>query len=120
MTPLPRFIRAKNAPAYLGMDRNKFNAQIKPRLTVIELGPQSRAYDRLDLDAIADEIKSRNGRPPRLQTEGTTIWQGKERQDSSSVVKPGISTSRSKGMDDFAKALATVTTTKRTSTSRPA
>jgi hypothetical protein len=27
---LPRFIRYRDAPAYLGMDRNRFNAEVRP------------------------------------------------------------------------------------------
>ena len=62
---LPRFIRHKDAPAYLGVDRNKFDAEIRPGLTEIPLGKRSLAFDRLDLDAWADEYKRRNGRSSR-------------------------------------------------------
>lgn len=46
----PRFIRHLNAPGYLGMDRIKFDAQVRPYLTEVRLGPQSIAFDRLELD----------------------------------------------------------------------
>jgi len=64
-TVLPRFIRHKDAPAYLGVDRNKFDVEIRPALTEIPLGKRSLAFDRLDLDAWADEYKRRNGRSSR-------------------------------------------------------
>ena len=49
----PRFIRLRDAPAFLGMDRNRFNAEIRPYLTEITVGVQGRAFDRLELDDIA-------------------------------------------------------------------
>jgi len=61
---LPRFIRLRDAPGYLGMDRNRFNAEVRPRLTQIPIGRQGIAFDRLDLDRFAEEYKQRNGRVP--------------------------------------------------------
>ena len=29
---LPRIIRLRDAPAYLGMDKNRFNAEVRPHL----------------------------------------------------------------------------------------
>ena len=52
---LARFIRLRDAPDYLGMDRNRFNAEVRPRLTEIPIGVQGVAFDRLDLDAWAEE-----------------------------------------------------------------
>ena len=43
----PRFIRAGQAPAYLGMDRNRFTAEVRPTLTEIPIGKLGRAFDRL-------------------------------------------------------------------------
>src|SRR2546423_8395621 len=34
----PRIIRFRDAPAYLGMDRNRFNAEVRPNLTEIPIG----------------------------------------------------------------------------------
>lgn len=59
---LPRLIRLRDAPGYLGMDRNKFNAEVRPALTEVWLGPQSVAFDRLELDAWIDDYIVRNGR----------------------------------------------------------
>src|SRR5215471_13895020 len=52
---LPRLIRIRDAPAYLGMDRKVFNALVRPVLTEVRIGTQGIAFDRLDLDAWADE-----------------------------------------------------------------
>jgi len=60
---LPRFIRLRDAPDYLGMDRNRFNRSVRPHLVAIPIGKQGIAFDRLDLDDWADQYKSRNGRP---------------------------------------------------------
>lgn len=60
---LPRFVRLRDAPDYLGMDRNRFNQSVRPNLVVIPIGKQGIAFDRLDLDDWADQYKSRNGCP---------------------------------------------------------
>jgi hypothetical protein len=78
LSMLPRFVRHRDAPTYLGMDRNRFNTEVRPHLTTIPIGTQGVAFDRLELDAWADEYKSRNGRPGRVV--GGTTWDGKERQ----------------------------------------
>lgn len=60
---LPRLIRFRDAPAYLGMDKNRFNKEVRPHVTVIPIGSQGIAFDRLDLDAWVEQYKSRSGRP---------------------------------------------------------
>lgn len=46
----PRLIRLRNAPFYLGMDRNRFNAEVHPFMTELRIGVQGIAFDRVDLD----------------------------------------------------------------------
>ena len=60
---LPRLVRLRDAPAYLGMDRNRFNREVRPHLTKIPIGQQGLAFDRLELDAWVEDYVSRNGRP---------------------------------------------------------
>jgi hypothetical protein len=67
---VPRFIRMRDAPAYLGMDRTVFNQEVRPNLTETPIGVQGIAFDRLDLDAWADHHQQCNGRPPR----GDRVW----------------------------------------------
>ena len=62
---LPRLVRFRDAPAYLGMDRNRFNAEVRPFLTKIPIGQQGIAFDRLELDAWVEDYISRNGRPAK-------------------------------------------------------
>jgi predicted DNA-binding transcriptional regulator AlpA len=72
---LPRLIRLRDAPGYLGMDRNKFNADVRPDLTEVWLGPQSVAFDRLELDAWIDDYIVRNGRRLRASKPEDDICQ---------------------------------------------
>ncbi len=62
---LPRIIRLRDAPFYLGMDRNRFNAEVRQCLTCIPIGRQGIAFDRLELDAWVDDYVSCNGRRPK-------------------------------------------------------
>jgi hypothetical protein len=99
---LPRLIRLRHAPFYLGMDRNRFNTEVRSHLTAIPVGKQGVAFDRLDLDAWVDEYKSRNGRPGQLK--GDQLWDARERPGSTSAVGSGTSTSGSEA-SAFARAL---------------
>jgi hypothetical protein len=58
----PRFIRQKDAPAYLGMSVPVFNKMVRPYVTQIPNG-RAVSYDRLDLDAWADQYKAAYGKP---------------------------------------------------------
>ena len=62
---LPRLVRVRDAPPYLGMDRNRFNREVRPHLTNIPIGQQGIAFDRLELDAWVEDYISRNGRRPK-------------------------------------------------------
>ena len=62
---LPRIIRLRDTPNYLGMDRNRFNTEVRPYLTNIPIGRQGIAFDRLELDAWVEDYISRNGRRPK-------------------------------------------------------
>jgi len=86
----PRLIRLRDAPHYLGMDRNRFNTEVRPYMTEIPIGEQGIAFDRFDLDAWVDQYKARNGRSGQLRGEST--WDAKERQGSGYVGASGIST----------------------------
>ncbi len=81
----PRFVRLRDAPAYLGMDKNRFNREVRPHLTVIPIGTQGIAFDRVELDAWVDEYKNRNGRPA-AQSERRESW---ETEQTSGLTKRG-------------------------------
>ena len=46
----PRLVRFKDAPGYLGMDRNRFNAEVRPEINEIPIGRRGVAFDRVELD----------------------------------------------------------------------
>src|SRR5215813_2822789 len=75
----PRLLRLRDAPRYLGMDKNRFNRQVRPWVTVIPIGRRGLAFDRLDLDAWVDDYKRCNGHPS-ARTEGAMSWQPTEWQ----------------------------------------
>ena len=59
----PRLIRLRDAPNYLGMDRNRFNNEVRPFLVTVKIGQQGIAFDRLDLDRWVDGYKKQQGKP---------------------------------------------------------
>jgi hypothetical protein len=89
---LPRYIRHRDAPAYLGMCRDEFDSTVRPFLTEIPVGARGVAFDRLDLDAWATHHKSTKGRPPRY---GDQPWQRQERPESSFFRMAAESSTRS-------------------------
>ena len=101
MKLLPRLIRYRDVPRYLGMDRNRFNTDVRGSLTEVPIGVQGIAFDRLELDEWVDQYIASNGRPGRKKG---SIWDAKERLVSSNVAVSGTSTNASAG-GEFAKVL---------------
>ncbi len=100
---LPRLIRLRDAPRYLGMDPNRFNEDVRPYLTEIPIGKQGIAFDRVDLDVWVDQYKDRNGRPGKA-IGGKPLWDKKFHQDSSKGAMSGTSKKQSVEKE-FKKAL---------------
>lgn len=90
---IPRVIRLRDAPAYLGMDKNRFNREVRPFLTEIRYGIQSIAFDRLDLDAWVEQYKHCNGRPGHPL--GEPSWDVKKHQGYEIVAGSGTLKNRS-------------------------
>ena len=69
---LPRIVRFRDAPRYLGMDRNRFNAEVRPHLTEIPIGIQGIGFDRLELDAWVEDyiVPQRASRSERSKVMG--------------------------------------------------
>ena len=40
----PRLLRLRDAPSYVGMDRNRFNKEVRPHLIEIPIGYQGIAF----------------------------------------------------------------------------
>jgi len=66
---LPRLLRLRDVPDYLDMDRNRFNAEVRPCLTEIPIGAKGIAFDRFELDTWVDEYISVYGRQFRASGE---------------------------------------------------
>src|SRR5579864_4219651 len=109
----PRLIRLRDAPVYLGMDRNRFRKEVKPNLIAIRIGKQGIAFDRLDLDAWVDHYKQRNGRP--VSVNRRQLWDENTYQGSKKLAARGTSIKGSTA-NDFVKALEQVTSKKRNDT----
>ena len=88
----PRIVRFRDAPRYLGMDRNRFNAEVRPQLTEVPIGKQGIGFDRLELDAWFEDYKFRNGRPAR---KGAITWDASKFPASSCGRESGTSPSTS-------------------------
>lgn len=112
---LPRLIRLRDAPFYVGMDKNRFNQTVRPNLTEIPIGDQGIAFDRLEIDLWVDYYIRCNGRP--ATPIGEKPWDVKKPQGSSKGASTGTSTRLSKE-GAFAKALAQVNSKKPKTSSR--
>ena len=65
----PKLIRLRDAGPYLGMDKNRFNTEVRPHLIIMPIGIQGIAFDRVELDQWADKYKEQHGRrTPILRT----------------------------------------------------
>jgi hypothetical protein len=113
VTFIPRIIRIRDAPFYLGMDKNRFNKEVRPYVTEIKIGTQGVAFDRLDLDAWFDDYKSRVGSPASQKQEKLSC--PKRPRALPKETTSGTSTKSSKEKD-FMKVLAQVTSKKRNAT----
>jgi len=108
---LPRLLRLRDAPFYVGMDRNRFNKEVRPYIVEVRIGKQGIDFDRVDLDAWVEQYKSRNGRLAS-DSRGEQIWDAKEAQGCGIVAGSGISKSKFSA-ERFTKALAQVNLKKR-------
>ena len=109
---IPRVVRAKNAHEYLGMDRNRFNREVKPHLVAVRIGTQGIGYDRFDLDAWWEVYKERNGQPGALcMKEGEAQWENECQVSIAGQTSPAVCGTLTKSCTDnaFAKAVERAT-----------
>ncbi len=59
----PYFIRLRDAPLYLGMDKNLFNVEVRPTVQKVPIGKHGIGFDRHDLDAWAVHYKALHAQP---------------------------------------------------------
>ncbi len=108
---LPRLIRLRDAPGYLGMDIHRFNEEVRPFLVEIPIGIQGIAFDRLDLDAWVEHHKTCNGRPAVRRK----IWDVNAHQASTTVTGSGTLIKRYSDAE-FAKVQKQIASKKQKST----
>ena len=75
---IPAIIRLKNAPFYCGMNRKRFNREVRPLLTILPIGKKGIGFYRQELDTWAESIKNIQGIPPdrRKTWEKNDLYQG--------------------------------------------
>lgn len=64
---LPSSANAAHGWSYLGVDRNRFDAEVRPTLTEIPIGTRGRAFDRLELDEAANRVQQTRDRTTLLR-----------------------------------------------------
>src|SRR6056297_33148 len=115
VSTLPRFLRLRDAPAYLGMDKNRFNREVRRYLTQIPIGKQGIAFDRLELDAWADDYRNRCGCSPTHR--GDVLCQSESQASTREAPRAsGTLINASGDMADFTRALDRVTSRRRRGT----
>ncbi len=84
---VPRFIRAKDAPAYLGMCRDEFNRTVRPHVHEFPIGSRGVGFDREELDAWLTPTSSSRRLPrPRIRPR----IRRSERQGVNAMARKGI------------------------------
>jgi len=111
---VPRLLRFRSAPAYLGMNKNLFNELVRPHVKAIPIGKRGIAFDRLELDAWAEEYSRCNGRsaPKKEEQQCRSEYPASSRGPRPTVALNGTSINGSRIMDEFAKALELTTKSK--------
>ena len=115
---LPRFIRAKQAPAYLGMCRAVFDAEVRPYVHEFPIGERGVGFDRQELDDwasayVAAKAIDKKGAPGQQSPgserhKGEKLWRENRSQASPKGKVSGISTRKSTAKD-FTKLLEQLT-----------
>ena len=114
----PRLIRLRDIPAYVGMDRNRFNKEFRHKLTEVPIGTQGIAFDRYEIDRLIDDFIELHGRPSKQN--GDTTWEKEINMNlgSSNEETSGTSTSATstRQVAEFERALKKATSKKRGTT----
>lgn len=92
---LPRILRYRSAPGYLGMCRSEFNKSVRPFVREFPVGVRGVGFDRYELDEWADNyiaqnaidkracgaglsVSARNRAEARAEQSKTEFWQALE------------------------------------------
>ncbi|WP_273221728.1 hypothetical protein [Pseudomonas sp.] len=118
----PRFLRAMDAPGYLGMCRDEFNKTVRPHVREFPIGKQGVGFDRLELDAWADsyverksieKVANQDNNRPRSERQGkdngATPWPKKQSPASRECRAASGKSTKSTEENEFKRVLALVT-----------
>lgn len=125
----PRFIRAEDAPGYLGMCRAEFKKTVRPHVREFPIGKQGIGFDRHELDDWADAYIAakaiekagiQDNNPPRSERQrgakGEAPWPKKQSPGSKRCRTGSGKLTKSTEENEFKKVLALVTGQKQSST----
>ena len=122
---IPRFIRAKEAPGYLGMCRAIFDETVRPFVSEFPIGGRGVGFDRQELDdwatayvearAIDKKGATEQQLPRSERQKGDKSWRENRSQASPKGAGSGISTRKSTA-NDFTKVLELVNGKKQSGT----
>ncbi|MGD9108455.1 MAG: hypothetical protein PVI75_04720, partial [Gammaproteobacteria bacterium] len=83
----PRIMRTQEVLYYLSTNINEFNKRFRPELSEIKLGNHAVGFDRLQIDALINQIESASidfdsslnnnmsrGKQRPIQTKGGSTW----------------------------------------------
>jgi len=103
----PRIIRASKTHEYFSIDKDIFNRNFRPFLTVIPLSNQAKGFDRLEMDRLMDHYSEAKGMPPEKTLEELYPKHEEPKfQESGSTHRQGATLSTKKSMaTDFTNAL---------------
>lgn len=70
---LPRILRYRSAPGYLGMCRSEFNKSVRPFVREFPIGVRGVGFDRYELDEWADNYIAENAIDQRASGAGLSV-----------------------------------------------
>lgn len=94
---LPRILRCRAAPSYLGMCKDEFNKTVRPYVREFRIGVQGVGFDRYELDDWVDAYVAKHsiGNKPRFvaepslrQAHESSTYQGLTFKETLELVAP--------------------------------
>ena len=94
---LPRILRCRAAPSYLGMCKDEFNKTVRPYVREVRIGVQGVGFDRYELDDWVDAYVASHsiGNKPRFvadssprQAHESSTYQGLTFKETLELVAP--------------------------------
>jgi len=92
----PRILRYRDAPTYLGMDRTKFDTEVRPTITEIPIGARGIGFDRIELDDWLEAYIAACGRPGRNRGKGEISCEPEQKASSLPMTVGELSTKSTK------------------------